>query len=382
MNSAIRVLHVIDKLTMDGINPSSCARLFVEWIPRHDSSRFRAKVANLCGKDLAGEYLERQGVEVFYVGKGKFSLANIRAITDLIDREAIDILHLHGYSSANFGRIAAHRKRIPAIVHEHAVLRILPHQFLADRLLRSRTDVAVAVSNAVGDFLVKGRSVPREKIRVIWNGINLSTWCDVDQKKTAAFRLQYAREGQRLVGTVTRLRKEKGNRYFIEAAATIAREMPDVCFVIVGDGPERKELESMAATFEIRDRLKFAGYIEEVPAALAALDLVVVPSLREGFGLALAEAMAAGRPVVASNVGGMCELATHDQDALLVPPADSVALAAAMLRLLRNKRYSDDLAAAARRRSESFSVERNLHQLESLYMELADHSHSSSGAIC
>ncbi len=372
----ISVLHIIDKLSMDGVNPSSCAQLFVEWFATHNARRFKIMVASLRAKDAAGEYLQQHGLEVFFIDKGKLSFANVNAIAAAVDALGVDVLHLHGYSSANFGRLAARRKGIPAVMHEHAILKTLPHQYLADWLLRGKTDVAVAVSNAVAAFLHQGRSVPREKIQVIWNGINLDAFRQPDRRTSQEFRARFAEGKEKLIGTVTRLREEKGNRYFIQAAHAILQDCPHARFVLVGDGPERARLEKLAAQLGIRDRLHFAGFVQDVAAVLSACDFVVIPSLREGFGLALAEAMAAGKPVVATRVGGMVEMAEHGKNALLVPPADGAALAQAVLQLMENPVQAERLRNAARQQAENFSVEKNVEALEGLYERLAHGKHS------
>lgn len=383
----INLLHVIDKLSMDGVNPSSCSKLFVEWFAQHERSRFKIMIASLRAKDAAGEYLEDHGLEVFYINKGKVSFANVSAIADLIDAHEIDVLHLHGYSSANFGRLAARRKNIPSVMHEHAILKVQPHQFVADWLLRNKTDVAVAVSNAVKEFLIKGRSVPKEKIQVIWNGINLEAYRRPNSQSAAQFRARFATREQKLIGMIGRLRAEKGNRYFIQAAQEILRHMPNARFVLVGEGEERAQLEPLAQELGLREKLHFAGFVNDVQAALNACDVVVIPSLREGFGLILAEAMAAGRPIVATRVGGMMEMAQHEQQLLFVPPANSAALAQAALRLLQDQSLATRLAEAARTHSENFSIEKNVAALEALYSKLVsrqearDRARSNLGLI-
>jgi hypothetical protein len=158
-------MHIIDKLSMDGTNPSSCTTLFGEWIPRLDTDGFSTTVLTLRKPDIAGKYLEDQGIKVYYQNHRKVSIK--KGIMDLMDREKADIVHLHGYSAANFGRIAARKKGVKNIVHEHAILKVLPHQYLADFLLRNLTDSAIAVSNSVKEFMVRGRNIPEEKISVI-----------------------------------------------------------------------------------------------------------------------------------------------------------------------------------------------------------------------
>jgi glycosyltransferase involved in cell wall biosynthesis len=371
MKSKIKILHVIDKLTMDGINPSSCAFCLIEWIQHRDSRRFEAMVASLRPPDAAGKYLEEKGIQLFYFDKGKYSFANVSAIVDLVRRQKIDLLHLHGYSAANFGRLAARKIGIPAVMHEHAVLKVLPHQYVMDWLLRNKTDVAVGVSKSVRAFLMRGRSVPAHKTCVIGNGVNINNFITADSAKVQAFRQRFGIESRhKLIGTVARLHEEKGNRFFVMAAPQVLREFPDARFIIVGDGPLRKELEKLAEDLDLRGKLHFAGFVSDVAVALAAIDIAVMASLREGFGIALIEAMAAGKPVVATSVGGMREIVQHEENGLLVPPANGTAMAAALVRLLKDSAFSRQLGEAARQRSKAFSIEHNVEALEKLYMEI------------
>jgi glycosyltransferase involved in cell wall biosynthesis len=371
MSRPYKILHVIDKLSMDGVNPSSVALCFIEWIKSRDAQRYDVMVASLRSRDAASQRLEKSGVKMFYIDKGKYSLANVGALADIIRQEKIGLLHLHGYSAANFGRLAARQTGIPNVVHEWAVLKTLPHQFIVDRLLRGKTDVAVGVSESVREFLVQSRSVPRHKTRVVWNGVNLNNFKTAEPGNVQAFREQFGiTSQQKIIGTVTRLREEKGNRYFIEAAPQVLQEFPNARFVIVGDGPLREELAASAKKLNLEGKLHFAGFVSEVAVALAAMDIFVMASLTEGFPFALAEAMAAGKTVAVTNVGGMKEMVQHEENGLLVPPANSSALAGALVRLLKNPAESKQLGDAARRRSQEFSVERNVMALEAIYAEL------------
>lgn len=371
MNRKYRILHVIDKLSMDGINPSSCALCFIEWIKHRDSRRFEVMVAALRPRDDSGKYMEERGVQLFYIDKGKYSFANVGAIAHLIRQERIDLIHLHGYRAANFGRLAARKTGIPAVMHEHAVLKVLPHQYLMDWLLRNTADVAVGVSENVREFLVHGRSMPPHKIHVIWNGINPDDFASADLAKVQAFRGKFGIQSHHtVIGTVTRLREEKGNRYFIEAASQVLREFPDTHFMILGDGPLRQELEKQAHHLNLDGKLHFTGFISEVAIALAAMNIAVMASLTEGFPIALAEAMAAGKSVVVTSVGGMKQMVQHEENGLLVPSANSSALAAALIRLLKNAAFCQYLGNAARQRSLDFGIERNVMALETIYLEL------------
>jgi glycosyltransferase involved in cell wall biosynthesis len=376
------LLHVIDKFSMSDGHPSSCTKLLADWAELHDPGRF---AVHFCGlqRDGGGRYLEERGHLVHYIERGKVSPAIASDIAALARHLGADLLHLHGYSAANFGRLAGRRLGIPAVVHEHAILKVKPHQFLADLALRGHTDCGVAISNAVREFMVRGRCVPRRRIEVIHNGIRLERFAEVAPERVAALRTALGiAEDAVVIGTVTRLREEKGNRYLIDAAARLLRQFPQAVVLVLGDGPERADLEARARRHGIDPgRLRMPGFQEDVPAALALMRIAVVPSIREGLSLAVLEAMAAGKPIVATCVGGILELVAHEETAILVPPADGDALAAGVARLLSSPEEAATLAARACERSRSFSIEHNVERLEALYERLiSEHARSQAGA--
>lgn len=375
------LLHVIDKFSMSDGHPSSCTKLLADWAELHDPARF---AVHFCGlqRDGGARYLEERGHVVHTIERGKISPAIARDIVSLARQLGAHLLHLHGYSAANFGRLAARQLDIPAVVHEHAILKVKPHQFLADLVLRGYTDCGVAISNAVREFMVRGRCIPRRRIEVIHNGVRLERFADVAPERVAALRTALGLADDAVViGTVTRLREEKGNRYLVDAAARLLRQFPRAVVLVLGDGPERSFLEARARRHGIDpERFKMPGFQEDIPAALSLMQIAVVPSIREGLSLAVLEAMAAGKPIVATQVGGILELVAHEESAILVPPADGAALAAGIERLVAAPETGVTLAARARARSRRFSIEHNVRRLEELYERLFDeHARSHAG---
>ena len=174
-----------------------------------------------------------------------------------------------------------------------------------------------------------------------------------------------------LVFVFCRLNQMKGVDYFLEAAAKVARQRPDVRFLIAGDGAHKRELEYRAAEVGLRDRTIFAGFRCDVPALLAEASLSVLPSLSEGLSNSLLESMAAGVPAIAARVGGNPEVIDDEVTGLLVPPRDPAALAGAMERLLEDQQLARRFGEAGRRRvEENFSVERSVREIERLYGRL------------
>ena len=370
-NSKINVLHVIDKLSMDGVNPSSCTKLFAEWIPRFDKNAFNIKVCTLRDPDPAGKLLEDLKIPVFYVNKGKVSPGNIKEISHLIEAENIDIVHLHGYSAANFGRIAARKEGIKNIVHEHAILKVLPHQYLADYFLRNQTDVGVAVCDAVKQFMISGRKVPEEKIKVIFNGIDLKKYNPVSSEEIAGLRKEFKiQKDFRIVGTITRLRKEKGNHVFIQAMPGILEKDQKIIFMIVGEGSEKENLQNLARKYNVLNHIIFTGFRMDVNALLHLFDIKVIPSLTEGFPLAFLEAMASGKAIVASAVGSIEEISIDGETALLVPSNDAEQLMQKIVLLLENEDLRKNLMHNAYKEVQNYSIEANVSALKELYFSL------------
>ena len=372
----INVLHIIDKLSMDGTNPSSCTVLMGDWFASMDSERFHMSVCTLRRPDSAGSYLEDKGIKVHYLGYGKISPANITGISKLIDSERADIVHLHGYSAANFGRISARLKGIPNIVHEHAVLKVLLHQYIADKLLARLTDVAIAVSGNVKEFMIRSRSIPQHKIRTIGNGIQLDKYGKVDETLKQKIRHELGiKENVKIIGTVTRLREEKGNEYLIRALPMVLEQGLDFTLLVVGDGPLRSELERLTNDLGLESFVKFLGFRSDVPELLSLFDIQVIPSLTEGFPLCLAEAMAAENAVVATEVGGMKEIGRDGETVLFVPPKDPQSIGDKVIYLLNNPEVSSDISERGYKYSKVFGIENSIKYLQQEYEELAKDSH-------
>jgi len=367
----INVLHVIDKLSMDGVNPSSCAMLLDGWISCLESDRFNWVVCTLRSPDPAGKLLEKKGIRVYYFGYGKFSYKNIKGIIKIIDKENIDILHLHGYSAANFGRIASRKAGVINAVHEHAVLRTLPHQYIADLILRNFTDSAIAVSANVKDFMIRSRSIPSKRVTIIRNGIDIDKFSKSDDKTIEIKRRELeVPENVRVIGTVTRLRKEKGTEYFIKAIPYILKDFSDVYFIIVGDGPLRAELESLTKDLNISEKVRFLGFRGDIVELLSILDINVIPSLTEGFPLSLVEAMALGNTIVATEVGGMQEIAEDGEHVLFVAPKNSLEIGEKVNFLLRNSMTAERLSISAKQLSKEISIEKSTKLIGELYINL------------
>jgi glycosyltransferase involved in cell wall biosynthesis len=298
-------------------------------------------------------------------------LVRVPRVATWLRDERVDLLHCHLPLAGVVGRLAARLARVPVVYSEHNVIeRYHPLTRRAHAATWRLQAAVVAVSEEVAASVRRtmGEAVP---VRVVRNGIDVERMA-ATAEEVASARAELGVAGSApLVGTVAVLREQKRLDLWLAAARTVADALPAARFAIVGDGPLRGELEAEAARLGIAGRVTFTGLRPDVRAYHHAFDLFLASSQFEGLPLALLEAMAAGRPVVATRVGGVPEAVDDGVEGLLVPPGDPAALAAAALSLLADPARARALAAAARRRvAADFGVARMARELELLYAEV------------
>ena len=365
------VLALMDKLSMDGVHPVCIALNIRDSAAAFARMGYSLRVAEVRATPVAGRVLEEAGIPVDYLGRGKYSPSTLSDVLGLIRRHGIRLVHCHGYNAANFGRLAGWRAGVPVVVHEHAILKVQPHQFVADLVLRGLGTAGVAVSEAVKAFMIRGRSVPARRIRVIHNGTPLERFRGVPREAVCQARRRLGiADDARVVGTVTRLHEEKGNRHLLDAMPHVLRACPSAVLVVAGDGPLASALRLQADALGIRERVVFAGFVSDVPEVTAGFDVKAIPSIHEGFSFVAVEAMAAGVPIVASRTGGLAEIIRDGDNGLLVEQGDPAALGASLVRVLREPALARKLAESGRRAAEQYSIERYAERMTGLYDEL------------
>ena len=379
----LNVLQVCDHLGWEGSRMHGVKRLFSWMIPRFDRERYNVSLVSLRKKDLSEETLESMGVDIEYLHKGKFDPATLTALLKVIDRRQIDILHLHGYGATTFGRIAGKMRGLPTILHEHANLTDTPwFQKIADRMLASSTDIAIAVSKSTADFVINARLVPPERVKVVYLGVPLEEFSrprTVQEMAEARHELG-ATPDEFIVGTITRLHDSKGNEYLVEAAKAVLQRRPKTRFYVFGEGPLRPALEAQAKALGIADRFVFGGFTRDVAATLSAFDLSVFPSLWEGTPLTVFESLAMGKAIVATDADGLVDVLTHDRDALIVPKRDAAALAGGIVTLLDSPELRSRLSVQARMTGRQYDILAFVKKMERLYDLLHDVSRRTKRA--
>jgi glycosyltransferase involved in cell wall biosynthesis len=315
-------------------------------------------------------------VEVFPCG-GKVDLETIFKIRRFLSRQGIDIIHAHGYKSNLYALGSAFGTRVGRIATCHNWLgddvKMKSYARL-DKFFLKRFDRVVAVSDTIREELVSA-DIPSRKLVTIYNGIDLKRFqCQEDAKGTR--KALGIRDGFKVVGTVGRLSEEKGHTHLLRAARDPVLEGQNLVFLIVGDGPLRARLEEEAGgKGKGPHDIVFTGTRTDVDRLYGLMDMFVLPSLTEGLPMALLEAIASKRPVVATRVGGVPKVIEDGSSGRLVAPGDAKALARAIQGILADPEGARSMAENAYETvRETFSADTMAQRYLDVYEEMTSPS--------
>jgi glycosyltransferase involved in cell wall biosynthesis len=282
-----------------------------------------------------------------------------------------DIVHTHLIHGDLYGTLAARLAGAPFAIstkHNDNAFRRKGFYAWLDRTAARYQDKIIAISNHLKRFYMEVEDLPADKIVPIYYGLDPDSFLrrvGEDTDVRAEFGVP---AGAPLVGVVGRLTEQKGHAYLLNAFAEVVRALPLAHLLVVGDGNLRPALEQQTARLGLGDSVTFTGRREDVSQIMAALDVMTMPSLWEGFGLVLLEAMAVAKPIVASRVSAIPEIVSDGETGLLVPPGDADALAAALIALLCDQQRAAEMGRQGRvRLKREFTVERMVAQTEAVY---------------
>lgn len=360
-----RVLHVITSLNADGAQT-----LLMDFASRCPADRCVNVVAFLLGEGSLAAEPRYGSVEVVDLTRGgAFSFGSLFRLVRLIRRQRIDLVHTHLVHGGIVGRLAALLGGVRRVVTTRHYGTEQKERSLLYRLedwMTRRTSRVIAISGAVGHYLCEHRIARPEQVRVVHNAL--------DPELFGAQLPARAEAGHPpVLGTIGRLRPQKGYYHLLEAFCLVLRDHPEARLEIAGQGPLRSELEAQARRLGIAGAVRFLGAVphSRIPALIDGWTLFVLSSVWEGFGMVLIEAMARGRATVATRVEGVLEVVEEGVTGLLVPPADADALALAISGLLKDKRRCETMGRAGRERALThFSMEHFVEKTLDVYDEL------------
>jgi glycosyltransferase involved in cell wall biosynthesis len=346
MDNRIRIMHVMTRLPVGGAENALFATL-----PYYAPERYEQVIVCLSEQGEIGRRMVEQGYEVICLGKlgHQFRWSITTDIKRIVRERGIQIVASHQYHGNLYGRIGAWRggaKCISAFVQSTYRRDKKPHRKLINHLLGRVTDFVFGPSDAVCADIIRYDRLPPEKVRNIPNGIDPERFEHGDGARVRA-ELGIPVDAP-VVGTVGRIHDPKGHEFLVEAMALLRADHPGLRCIIAGDGPLRGQIEAQIKRLGLEDVVLLLGTRSDIPDVLAAMDVYAMPSLWEGQGLALVEAMAAGVPAVASDIQSLRETSGGDASVIHVPVKDSRALAQGIATILGDPEGSRERARLAR----------------------------------
>ena len=382
----MRIVHIITRLIIGGAQENTV--LCCEDLMRD----YGDKVLLVTGPPLGpeGSLLERAragGVPLEIIAQLRRpvrpwgDLLSYGRIKSVLRRFRPDVVHTHSAKGGILGRAAAWSLGVPAIIHTVHGAPFHPYQGrgvalvfrLCERWAARRCHAMVSVADAMTELMVAGGVAPREKFTTVYSGMEVEPFLQSPRERERARRELGYRAEHVVIGKIARLFRLKGHDDVIRAARSIVDAQPNARFLLVGDGVLRGRLERQIAMAGLTQHFQFTGLVppERVPDLLAASDIVVHASLREGLARVLPQALIAGKPVVSYDVDGAREVVISGETGFLVPPRNIPALAAALSNLVADPHLRDQFGQEGRRRfTDRFRHERMTAQLRGVYEQV------------
>lgn len=383
-SSSLKILYLITDLNIGGSE-----KMLYELVTRIDQTKFSPLVCGLKSWGYYAEKIKEKGIKVITLNleQGFWLTKNFQAIFTLVKiirEERVNLVHTFLFRANFLGRIAASLAGVAKVISSIRVMEEEKkyHLFL-ERITSFLSDKFIVNSQALKNFIIEKMKTPAKKIEIIYNGIDFSNLPKVENKNKCQ-ELGY-REEDILIGTVGRLHKQKGIEFFIKAIKIIT-QAPSPCtkkwggaspitqslkFLIIGDGPERKNLQSEICDLQLENKVQLFGWRTDVLEIISILDIFVLPSLWEGTPNVILEALAYGKPVVATKVGGVPEIIEDGKNGLLVEPANAKKLAEAIIWMLENPEKAKEMGEKGKKKVENFfPIDKMVKETERIYDKL------------
>ena len=299
----------------------------------------------------------------FNVPKISISLFKLLKI---IKAKNIDILHSNTRVTQVLGALLRHFCGKPHITTCHGFFRVR----LSRKIFPCWGNKVIAISESVKEHLIRDLAVKEDNIRVIHNGVDIDKLQTPNSELQADVRQKLGLSEGPVIGIIARLSEEKGHKYLIEAMHRVRTKLPSAQLLIVGEGRMKEKLMNLTEKLDLQNNIFFVPSVSNTQEPLSIMDIFVLPSIKEGLGISLMEAMACGLAVIGSNVGGIKSLIQDGYNGLLVNPADTGQLANRILELIGEPKKRDYLGDNARIFiKQNFSQDKMIFETERLYLE-------------
>lgn len=376
-NRRIKIVHLVTSLEVGGAQHNMLLGL-----PRLDPEKYEHILISIMDRMQMEQQFKEQGIEVHSLGLNrKIDLAVALRLRSLLKKLRPDILHTYLIHGNVLGRIVGRLVGVPIIIgSELTIGQAGTLGKLLTKLTNPLTNAVEVNSETVGKAVVADLGVPKEKIEVIFPGLDLDAFSGTANRINIRSEIGVS-DDQHLVLFVGRLRPVKGPEYGIKAFAVAVSKNPNLHLVLVGEGEQRSFLENFTTELGIEEKTTFLGARKDLPDVLSAADSILMPSLTEGFPRVANEAMAASKPIVATRVGGIPEAIIDGVTGLLVESKDIDAMSDAIIRVSSDTELQQHLGNTARQHAEvHYSAASYVSRLDEMYSRWANLKSPSSAS--
>ncbi|MCD6385084.1 glycosyltransferase [Candidatus Sumerlaeota bacterium] len=378
-NRKIKILYFIGSLQLGGAE-----RQLAELATRLDKTRFDVEICCIAQGGPLVKFVEHHGVPVrifnFYLVRGKLNpysyfhlIRELWRIYRYIKKSRPDIVHAFLYTAYIVGIACARVAGVPVTIASRRSLGYFKDNTLfkqpLENIINKFTNYVLVNSEAVKQDVLRREKIDPQKIHLIYNGVDIQRFQHPANAGDIRTKLGIPDDCV-TIGVVANLIPYKGHTELIESARIIKNEFPQTRFVCVGrDSGIKPKLESLIHNYHLEEMFIFTGDRTDIPELMQAFDIVALASYEEGFSNVILEAMASGKPVVATNVGGNPEAVVHGKTGLIVPPRSPQALADALLRLLKDPQLRSTLGKNGLERARKlFSIEHLIENMQNFYL--------------
>lgn len=328
---------------------------------------------SVCAMDLGGELIEdfqRNNIASHILCRKGFETGLFHRIYKLLKKNRIDIVHTHHFAQIFYTIFPAKLAGVKIVHTEHEYFTYLDDQLrrVLIKPLSMLCEKFTVVGPEVADYFIQEIGVPKNRVFTIPNGIDIQKF---DIKSNSVCQELGLHEDEIVFGIVARLEKEKDHQTLINAFKLAENQVPQIRLLVVGDGSLRKELEDYAKHMKISDKVLFLGTRKDIPEILSAIDVFVLSSIKEGLPISLIEAMAARKPIIATDVGSIKHLIRHEINGLLIPSQNEAAMEKAMIRLIGDPEFRKEMGERGHKIAlESFGLSHMIQQYEDIYCSI------------
>jgi glycosyltransferase involved in cell wall biosynthesis len=374
LRSAIpKLLFIIDNLQFGGGE-----RVFAQIINGLPPEKYEIFLASKPSDEFY-QAIHNNRVRFFPINFSKrINLPLIPKLSKIIKENKIEIVHGQGARAEFYARLAnrlaGSAKYISTIAMPVDGFDVGSLRKKSYRLFDSQSerfvDRFLVVSDMLKNMMINGHGIRPENVVRIYNGIELDHYSPInkDSQRNKIIDESGLDQNTILIGAIGRLVWQKGFEYLIESIPLTVKDLPNLRILLIGDGPLRERLGALAERLDVTSNVIFAGFRSDIKEILSSIDILVIPSLLEGFPVITLEGMAMAKPIIATNIDGIKEQIIDGKSGILIPPRDPNAIANAIIKLTNNKNLAENIGLAARKRvEEEFTVGKMVAETEKVY---------------